>query len=222
MLPLLKANWKLHFKMTWNSLQQGDNKLTEIYEALRILSEAFGIEHEYVDNWGKTHQIAPETVRQILNIKGIKIIPERMNLNPQVTVVSTDKLPDRCSIFIGSTSNYDDHELQEGTIIISHAKGEFVREYRLPSEEASLHRDEKSDLRFVSIPFPKDLSIGRHELDVKIILGDKNHEATCCWIICPTRAHIPSILENGRRIAGHRHSSLRGAFAKKLGSRRFF
>ena len=66
--------------------------MNKIYEALRILSDAFGIEHEYVDNWGKTHQIAPETVRQILKIKGIKIFPERMNLNPQVTVVSTDNV----------------------------------------------------------------------------------------------------------------------------------
>ena len=176
--------------------------MIEIYEALRILSDAFGIEHEYVDNWGKTHQIAPETVRQILNIKGIKILPERMNLNPQVTVVSTDNIQQRCSIFIESTSNFDDHESHEGTITISHAKGEFVREYRLPSEEASLHRDEKSNLRFVSISFPRELTIGRHELDVKIILGDKNYEATCCWIVCPARAHLPSILENGRRIAG--------------------
>ncbi len=176
--------------------------MTEIYEALRILSEAFGIEHEYLDNWGKTHRIAPETVRQILKIKGVKITPERMNLNPQVTVVSTDNLPDRCSIFIEAASDHNDDELQEGTISISHANGEFTRKYRLPSDEASLHLDEKSDLRFVSIPFPKDLSTGRHDLNVKITIGDKDHEATCCWIICPARAHIPSILENGRRIAG--------------------
>ena len=132
--------------------------MVKIYEALRILSDAFGIEHEYVDNWGKTHQIAPETIRQILKIKGVEISPERMNLNPQVTVVSTDNIPDRCSIFIESTSNFDDHGSQEGTVVISHAEREFVREYRLPSEEASLHWDEKSDLRFVSISFPRDLS----------------------------------------------------------------
>ncbi len=176
--------------------------MTKIYQALRILSEAFGIEHEYVDNWGKTHKIASETVRQILEIKGVKIVPERMNLNPQVTVVSTDNLPHRCPIFIGPRPNFEDDESREGKIIISHAKGEFVREYRFPSEEASLECDEKSDLRFVSVPFPKDLGEGRHELNVKITLGEKNHEATCCWIICPARAYIPSALENVRRIAG--------------------
>ena len=67
------------------------------------------------------------------------------------------------------TSNFDDHGLEEGTVVISHVEREFVREYRIPSEEASLHWDEKSDLRFVSISFPIDLALGRHELDVKII-----------------------------------------------------
>jgi 4-alpha-glucanotransferase len=174
--------------------------LTNIYEALKILGTTFGIEREYTDNWGKTHLTDFETARRILEIKGIKIDPARMNLNPQVMVVCTDKLPDRCSIFIEETT---DHGPLAGTVRISEAKGgEFAREYRFPSEEARLDRDDKSDLRFVSVPFPKDLSIGKHELRVDVTVGDERSEAVCHWIVCPARAYSPSSLEAGSRIAG--------------------
>ena len=173
--------------------------MINIYEALRILGTTFGIEREYTDNWGNTHPTDFETARRILEIKGVKIDPARMNLNPQVMVVSTDKLPDRCSIFIEGTAA---HESLEGSVRISEEGQEFVREYRLPSEEASLHRDEKSDLRFVSVPFPKDLGIGKHELTVDVAIRDELRQASCRWIVCPAKAHIPSPLEAGGRIAG--------------------
>jgi len=177
--------------------------LTGIHEVLRVLGNAFGIEPDYSDTWGKIHRTDPETARRILEAKGVKIASDRMHLNPQVVVVCANNLPERCSIYLEKRIDHPNFNSLQGTIrIIDTKKRMLVSQYDLPSAEARLQHDEKSDLMFLSVAFPTDLDTGEHQLTVEATIGDEQHSADCRWIVCPAKAYIPPSLEKGGKIAG--------------------
>ncbi len=94
-----------------------------MYKTLRILSDTCGIEPHYTDARGKTHHTDPETSRRILESKGIRIPYDRMQVNPQVLVVSTDNLPERLTVYFTEKVNDSDLTSPTGTVRISESTG---------------------------------------------------------------------------------------------------
>src|SRR5512141_951854 len=92
-----------------------------MHRTLRILSDACGIEPHYFDAAGKVRHTDPETARRILESKGICIPRDRVELNPQVLVVSTDNLPDRHTVYFAGKIRQSDLASPTGTVRISEA-----------------------------------------------------------------------------------------------------
>ncbi|MEI7449455.1 MAG: hypothetical protein WCJ75_07500, partial [Desulfomonile sp.] len=74
--------------------------MTSDYDALKVLANTFGIEPQYTDNQGKVHRTDTVTARKILEVKGVQFDTHRMNLNPQVLVISTDDFPSHFSMYL--------------------------------------------------------------------------------------------------------------------------
>jgi len=177
--------------------------LANIYQALHALAKIFGIETQYIDNWGKIRRTDLKTAARILEAKGAKINAEHMALSPQVLVVSIDKLPDRCSVYLEERVNEEVLASSDGGVFVSATCTGFPDfEYSFDSQAAAAEIDDDTGLVRVSFPFPKDLETGSYEVRVQVVIGDENYSCPCIWIVCPAAAYLPPDLKAGRRIAG--------------------
>jgi len=174
-----------------------------MYKILRILSDAFGIEPHYTDASGKTRHTDPETARRILESKGISIPRDRMELNPQVLVASTDNLPDMYTVYFSGSIRQSDLASPIGRVRISGAdRATQEIEHPVGSDQLPFSLDDETGLLRVSIPFPKDLTPGTHHIKIDAIVAERAFSASCLWIICPPKAYVPPDLEAGKKIAG--------------------
>ncbi|MGO9572632.1 MAG: 4-alpha-glucanotransferase [Desulfomonilaceae bacterium] len=174
-----------------------------MYKTLRILSDACGIEPHYIDATGRIRHTDPETARGVLESKGISIPLDRMQLNPQVLVVSTDDLPDRCTVYFTGKVNESDSVSPTATIRISESYGALQEaEYSVGSDQIPFSLDDETGLLRVSIPFPKGLTSGTHRVRVDAVVAEKVFSASCLWIICPPKAYVPPAFEAGKKLAG--------------------
>ena len=174
-----------------------------MYKTLRILSDTCGIEPHYTDARGKTHHTDPETSRRILESKGIRIPYDRMQVNPQVLVVSTDNLPERLTVYFTEKVNDSDLTSPTGTVRISESTGTLqASEYALGSDHVSVGLDDEIGLLRVSIPFPRELSFGTYRVRVDVIMSERTFRSSCLWIICPPKAYAPPAFEAGNKLAG--------------------
>lgn len=177
--------------------------MTDIYRPLRILGEAFGIEAQYIDNWGKIRRTDPKTAARILRAKGVCISPDHLALDPQVLVVSIEDLPPRWTIYLTESVTEEGLSSPAGNARIIEAEGRFSdREYSFGHDGAELGLDDATGLVRISFPFPRDLATGSYEVRVEAQVGDKRYVCACIWIVCPAKAYLPAGLQSGRRIAG--------------------
>ncbi len=174
-----------------------------MHKTLRILSDACGIEPHYFDAAGKVRHTDPETARRILESKGICIPRDRVELNPQVLVVSTDNLPDRHTVHFAGKIRQSDLASPTGTVRILEADRAMQEiEHPAGSDHLSFSLDDETGLLQVSIPFPRELTLGTHHVRVDAVVAERAFRASCLWIICPPKAYVPPALEAGKKIAG--------------------
>ena len=177
--------------------------MSTFYETLKILGDAYGIEAQYTDNWGKIHVTDPAVARQILELKGIPLAADLVDIDPQVTVVSTDALPEKACIYLEGKIGTGDLLKLTGHVTAKDISGCVPDlHFAIPHEWVTFDVDEPTNLLTVSFPFPKDLPVGEHRLEVVCVLGEERYQASCLWIVCPGKAHLPQPLVEGKRIAG--------------------
>jgi 4-alpha-glucanotransferase len=177
--------------------------MNAMYKTLKILSDACGIEPYYFDATGKIHRTDPETARRVLESKDISVPLERMQLNPQVLVVSTNDLPDKCMVYFTEKIEESDLASPQGTIKISEAGGTLQgREYALGSDHVRLSLDDETGLLCASFPFPRELSRGTYRVRVDAVTPKNAFSASCLWIVCPPQAYAPRAFEEGQKMAG--------------------
>ncbi len=175
----------------------------DMNDILGSLAEALGIEAEYTDNWGRLSRTAPETALKILEAKGVRIDWDRMEESSQVLVVSSDQLPERCSIYLGAGTQDRPSSSPQGTLILTEVDGrspDLV--YSLESDQVAVSCGGCSGRTAISIPFPGNLGIGVYCFRVEAMVADKAHHAQILWFVCPPKAYMPPVLEQGARIAG--------------------
>ncbi len=177
--------------------------MSDFYNTWQILGQAVGIEPTYRDNWGRIHYTDPRTATRILETKGILVSAERTELNPQVLVVSADKVPDAVHICFHTRLNATQLEKATGaiTLIESHQRIPEAR-FSFPEGCTPARIEEKTGLLALSVPFPQDLSSGVYHLNADCVIGNETLSATCIWIVCPAKAFCPSAMATERKIAG--------------------
>src|SRR5271157_41132 len=174
-----------------------------MYKILRILSDACGIEPHYIDAAGEVRHTDPETARRILESKGICIPRDRVELNPQVLVVSTDDLPDRYTVYFAGKIRQSDLASPTCTVRISEVDRAMQEiEHPVGSDHLLFSLDDETGLLRVSIPFPRELTLGTHHVRVDAVVGERAFSTSCLWIICPPKAYVPPAFEAGKKIAG--------------------
>jgi 4-alpha-glucanotransferase len=177
--------------------------MNTMFKTLRILSDACGIEPDYIDARGKTHHTDPEMARRVLESKGISVPRERMQLNPQVLVVSTNDLPDKCTVYFNKKFADSDLTSPQGTLRISEDQGALqTTEYALGSDGVHLSLDSETGLLCASVPLPRELAPGTYRLGVDVVAAQNTFSASCLWIVCPPNAYAPPVFEEGKKLAG--------------------
>jgi len=174
-----------------------------IHEILEHLSEDFGIEDQYTNNWGQVIRTPPEVALGILGSKGVLIDSNLFSSEPQVLVVSQESIPRQWTVFFRGITIEGLLEAREATVRIVRLEGQ--------TQELMLRFDQDqrvatamgcTGLLGLSIPFPQDLDLGRNELRVELIVGETNHWAQCLCFVCPATAFLHPALEQGARLAG--------------------
>lgn len=178
--------------------------MNDTYRALQILSETFGIEPEFMDNWGRIFRTDPETARSILMARGVTIDPGLMELNPQVIVVSDDSLPESWSILFPQLRQKEaKSEPLSGTVKFKEVDaGTEESVWALGHEGVTYGDDETTGLLRVAVPFPRHLPPGQYRFVVEVTRENEFRSAEVLLFICPSRAYLPPVLEDGGRIAG--------------------
>lgn len=177
--------------------------MTSDYDALKILANAFGIEPQYTDNQGKIHRTDTVTARKILEVKGVHFDTHRMNLNPQVLVVSTDDFPSHFSMYLEGWPDDTLIDAPLGTVIMRESLDRITEQkYSLDSGEISISVDDEKGLLHLSLPFPSDIETGIYRLEAKTCLGEKTYHSDLLWIVCPEKCYQPPPFQTGSRIAG--------------------
>jgi 4-alpha-glucanotransferase len=178
-------------------------RMHNMLKTLKILSNACGIEPHYFDATGKIRYTDPETARRVLESKGISIPRERLQLNPQVLVLSSNELPERCTVYFAEKIIESDLASPEGTVRIS-GLDEAMQgiEFPLGSDLIRFGLDDETGLLRVSIPFPRQLGLGTHRVRVDVVAAEHALSSFCLWIVCPPRAYAPRAIEEGKKLAG--------------------
>lgn len=175
----------------------------DVYLALSAVAEIFGIEAQYIDNWGQTRRTDPKTAAAILSAKGVRISKEQMALSPQVLVLSIDNLPTRCSVYLAGKVNEEMLTSPAGEVVVSEITGLFPHSrYSIDGEGAALDFDNDRGLLRLSFPVPGELPIGSHEVRVDALISDETYGCSCIWIVCPPKAYLPPAVQDGGRVAG--------------------
>jgi 4-alpha-glucanotransferase len=177
--------------------------LNTVYEALKILGAAFGVESQYTDNWGKVHRTELEMIRRILEAKGVRISREHLELNPQTLVACTENLPTRCRVYLEGRISALTGDSPVGFVRITEVENRIpAQEYQLFDQAVNLEREAGTDLLTLSFPFPSHLPAGRYSLTIEASIDGESYRADCRWVVCPPTAYLTLRLQQGRGIAG--------------------
>jgi 4-alpha-glucanotransferase len=177
--------------------------MTDWHKTLQILAEALGVEPKYTDNWGRIFRIDDRTALRLLRAKGLLVDSSRLELEPQVLVVSRADVPPQVSLYFrGERLEYAESSTQ-GTATVSELEGRLPdQQYSLGEDRVSLKEDDQTGLDLLTLPFPSGVELGKYEFNVDLAAGPEVR--TCKWIlfVCPEVAYLSQPLEQGRRLAG--------------------
>lgn len=177
--------------------------MKDTYHALRILSDTFGIEPEFMDNWGRVFLTDAETARLILVARGITVDPDLMNLNPQILVVSSGELPQSLSVLFLPPCLKKTATPLQGTVNLKEVEARTQDStYTLGCDGTTLTEDQDTGLLSLSIPFPRNLESGVYRFVIELIVEKDVRAAEVLLFLCPSKAYLPPALEDGRKIAG--------------------
>ncbi len=174
--------------------------MSTIHEAIETLARAFGLEREYVDNWGRLHPTSLESARRFLAAKGVSIDQELVSSTHEVLVASEETLPTRWSFWITAESNAADSPTAPPTVVVravDEAGAEQV--FQSSASEPSLDFDAVPGRALVSVSVPAGMRPGEYRIRAQVRIRDTDVEQEGTWIICPETAYVP---EQGDRIAG--------------------
>lgn len=184
-------------------LAKGVTHMDSFDKGTVALAEAFGIEPEYTDAWGKVHPTDPRTARKILQAKGVRIDDESIPSATSGLIVSKGELPDTLPLSVDAPqeSEYSPPAVQRVVVHIADEPAKArVFSYE-PSQISALGRDHTGAMR-LAVPFPSPLPEGVYRVRVEVHFGKHSRNVETRWSICPAQAYLPPELHDERTIAG--------------------
>jgi 4-alpha-glucanotransferase len=184
-------------------LLEEESAVNDIENAFAVLAATFGIEPEYMDNWGKIHKTSLDAAKKILRAKGVRIDTADVIPQSQVTVVSSDQLPERFLVDIPGRLGPTGAHSGIGPVHVRTIDEKGIERRWDPASD-DVHVDAHGDRaqNRLSLPFPRQVEIGAYKVLVETEVGGLPVTAESLWIVCPASAYLPPDLEQGRRIAG--------------------
>ncbi len=182
------------------------------------LAASYGIEPEYIDNWGRTHPTTVETKKKILKATGIVVDTPRQAkeawlarleqrssyLAEPAIVASLSALPKELAFQLPLEVKRAVPEGLKVSLAITDEQG-VTQNFSYTQKDISCSGTVQVASRLYhrcGIPFPQLGALGHYRFYLSVSMGDQHKSQTISVAICPEKAYIPPALEGDRRTAG--------------------
>ncbi len=173
------------------------------YEAVRLLAKIFGVEMEYVDNYGRTFRTPYSVARDILEKKGLRIDPKLLGVSPQVVTMKTGDVGTRIPLYFEASTSFFESLVKNGEIKFSDARQQLKPwAYRSNDPELSIDLDSKTGLVKIFSPLPDNLPPGDYRFVAEVRAENFSISNELIIILAPSTAYAPEPIESGQRVAG--------------------
>jgi 4-alpha-glucanotransferase len=186
--------------------------------AVDQLALLFGIEPEYVDNWGRIQRLTHDAKKKVLKAMDVvlstdrdatNIIEEHVRLeNRRLTeptiVADIRALPKRLSIRVrGNTQNPSPDGLTVALTV--EAEQGAIENFTFAGDDMTFLGSVRQGKGFShrwSLPFPCLTDLGYYRIHVSVI-ADGVKASQSIWVaVCPEKAYLPPVLDQGGKVAG--------------------
>jgi 4-alpha-glucanotransferase len=182
------------------------------------LALSYGIEPEYVDNWGHTHRTSVEIKKKILRAMGV--VADTAEQAKEAWLCWLER---KWSRLAEPTIVVNLHDPPEALFFQVPVRAEGVRADELKvcltiTDEQGVTQKisyTQKDLSFSetmhltsricdrwSMPFPKMSALGYYSFHLSVTVGDQDQSQTIFVAVCPDKAYIPPALQGDGRTAG--------------------
>ncbi|MGC8659018.1 MAG: 4-alpha-glucanotransferase [Desulfomonilaceae bacterium] len=173
------------------------------YEAVRLLAKIFGLEMEYIDNYGRTLHTPYSIAREILETKGLRIDPHLLRTSPQIVTMRTGDVNRRIPLYFDASASFFESLVKNGEIRLADSRRQFEPLIYLPNTPGvSIDRDSNSGLVKIFFPLPDNLPPGDYRLVAEIRAENVSLSNELIFILAPDLAYAPEIIDRGARVAG--------------------
>jgi len=197
------------------------NHLSELSykQIIDELAASYGIEPEYIDNWGRTHPTTIETKKKILKAMGAVVDTPKQAKEAWLTrleqrssclaepaiVASLSALPKELAFQLplemqgavpeGLKVSLSITDEQGATHDFSYTQNDLSYSGTIKPGSTTYHR--------FGVPFPQLQALGYYRFHLSVSTGDQHKSQQDIFVtICPDKAHIPSALQGNGRTAG--------------------
>lgn len=186
--------------------------------AVEKLALLFGIEPEYVDNWGQIQRLTPDAQRKVLMAMGVvfssdrdatKILEEHLELeNRRLTeptiVTDIHTLPKRLSIRVTGNTESPFPDSLAVALTVETEQG-IIKNFTLSGDDMAFLGSVRQGKGFChrwSLPFPCLTDLGYYRIHLSVT-ADGVKASQSIWVaVCPEKAYLPSVIDQGQKVAG--------------------
>ncbi len=182
------------------------------------LALSYGIEPQYIDNWGHIRSTSAEQKKKILRAMGVVV-----DTDEQIKQAWLCRLESKWSRLAEATIVVNLHDPPKKLFFQTPVGAEGVRPERLnisltitdehgvTQEAPYTHKDLSFSETFAltsrtfyrwGIPFPKIDALGYYTFHLSVTAGDQHQSQTIFVAACPDKAYIPPALQGDGRTAG--------------------
>lgn len=182
------------------------------------LAASYGIEPEYIDNWGRTHPTNVETKKKILKAMGAVVDTPRQAkevwlarleqkssyLTEPAIVASLSALPKELAFQLPLEVQGSVPEGLKASLAITDEQG-VMQNFSYTQKDLSYSgtiQPGSTTYHCWGIPFPQLQALGYYRFHLSVSMGDQHKSQDIFVAVCPDKAYIPPALEGDGRTAG--------------------
>lgn len=183
------------------------------------LAVSYGIEPEYIDNWGRSHTTSLDVKKKILSAMAVPVenekraksalddvlTLERSRLTPPFMAASVDAVPKKLVFQIPTVMQQSGLDDMTVSLVVENEKGETLLDASYSQKDlanlgvVALHGDTFCQW---GLPFPILKEMGYYHFLLTVGASDRYLSQRFVVAMCPDRAYMPPGLQAGRRTSG--------------------
>ncbi|MCK4729306.1 MAG: 4-alpha-glucanotransferase [Desulfobacterales bacterium] len=182
------------------------------------LAASYGIEPEYIDNWGRTHPTTVETNKKILKAMGVVVDTPRQAkeawlarleqrasyLAEPAIVASLSALPKELAFQLPLEVQGAVPEGLKVSLTITDEQG-VTRNFSYTQKDLTYSgtiQPGSTTYHSFGVPFPQLQALGHYRFYLSVSMGDQHKSQDISVAVCPDKAYIPPVLQGNGRTAG--------------------